>query len=78
MSNTIEGLDTNHTSNDTKPTLSIEGFEVISANCTDTSTARALAEQRMCEIEKPLAEHKAERTVLNRHKHVLKKWLRQT
>ena len=74
----IEEQEGNRADNDTKPTLSIKGFEVITGNCTDKSTARVLAEERVCEIEKRLADIKAERRVLNRHKHVLERWLGQT
>ena len=78
MTTTKEQQDTNWADNDTKPTLSIKGFDVIAANYTDRSTARRLAEQRIYDIEERLADIKAERKVLNRHKHVLKKWLSQT
>jgi hypothetical protein len=78
MTTMEEQQNTNWADNDSKPSLSIRGFDVIATNCKDRSTARALAELRMCEIEKRLADIKAERTVLNRHKHVLQRWLGQT
>jgi len=63
------------TNADTNPRISIKGYEVFVENCTDAVEARALVEQRLSDIEKWLAEMKAEKTVFNRHKHILSRWL---
>ena len=63
------------TNTDTNPRISIKGYEVIVENCTDAAEARALVEQRMSEIDKWLSEIKAEKTLFNRQKHVLNRWL---
>jgi len=63
------------TNTDTNPKISIQGYEVIVENCTDAAEARALVEQRIRDIQKWLAEMKAEKTLFNRHKHVLSRWL---
>jgi hypothetical protein len=40
----------------------------------DGPTSRAVAEERIRAIDKRVAEIKAERTALNRQKHILAKW----
>ena len=60
---------------DTKPRISIKGYDVIVEHCTDPAEARALVEQRISDIQKWLAEMKTEKTVFNRHKHILSRWL---
>jgi len=78
MTTMEEQADISWTDTKLKPILLIKGFEVTTANCADRATARALAERRIWEIKRRLVELKAERTVLNRHKHVLERWLKQT
>jgi len=63
------------THTDTNPRILIKGYEVIVENCTDAAEARALVEQRICDIQKRLSEMKAEKTLFNRHKHILGRWL---
>ena len=63
------------TQTDTKPRISIKGYEVIVENCTDAAEARTLVEQRISDIQKWLAEMKAEKTLFNRQKHILGRWL---
>jgi len=58
-----------------KPKISISGYKVVATNC-DGDAARDLAEQRFREIEKRVADIKAERTALNRERHVLARWLK--
>lgn len=65
----------NITNNDTTPMLAINGYEIVAVNCTDSTHAVTLAEQKIFEIEKRLAAIKAERTLLNRHHHILTRWL---
>ena len=55
--------------------ITIEGFEV-KTNGLDSATARDKAEQRLREIDKRLVELKAERTSLNRTKHILTRFLK--
>jgi hypothetical protein len=66
-----------NTNNDTNPRLKIAAYEVIAVNCQDSATAHALAGQRLQDIEQRLAEIKKEKTVLNRDKHCLTRWLRK-
>ena len=66
-----------NTDKDANPRLKIVGYEVIVVNCQDSATARALAGQRLQEIEQRLAQIKKEKTALNRDKHCLTRWLRK-
>ena len=63
------------TNSNINPRILIKGYEVIVENCTDSAEARALVEQRIRVIQKCLAEMKAEKTLFNRHKHILSRWL---
>jgi len=65
----------NTTDKDTTPMLSIEGYKVTVVNCPDSATARALAAQRIREIENRIMGIKSERTMLNRQRHALTQWL---
>ena len=66
-----------NTDKDATPRLKIADYEVIAVNCQDSATARALAGQRLQEIEQRLTEIKKEKTALNRDKHCLTRWLRK-
>ena len=60
---------------DTEPKIKIDGCKVAAVNCQDGATARELAAERIRAIDKRVAEIKAERTALNRQKHMLSRWL---
>jgi hypothetical protein len=59
-----------------KPKIEIQGYEVVATNCPDGDAALDLAEQRLLEIEKRVADVDAERTALNREKYILARWLK--
>lgn len=65
----------NNTDKDTEPKIVINGNKVIAVNCPDGASARELGAERIREIDKRVAEIKAERTALNRQKHMLLRWL---
>jgi hypothetical protein len=75
--NTAKEEHTMDADNNANPRLKIAGYAVIAVNCQDSATARALAEQRLRDIEQRLAEIKKEKTALNRDKHCLTRWLRK-
>jgi hypothetical protein len=58
-----------------KPKIEIKGYEVAT-NC-DGDVARELASERLREISERVAAIAAERTALNREKHVLARWLQR-
>jgi hypothetical protein len=71
-------MQNNNTTTETasgEPALKIVAYTVKALNCPDTATARALAEQRIREIELRIARLKSEKTELNRDKHCLSRWL---
>ncbi|HZS18154.1 MAG TPA: hypothetical protein VFA51_09520 [Candidatus Udaeobacter sp.] len=63
------------TNKDTQPRILLQGYEVIIENCDDAEQARALVQQRIGQIEQVLTDMKAEKTLFNRQKHILTKWL---
>jgi hypothetical protein len=60
---------------DTEPKIVIDGYKVTAVDCQSGASARNLAAERIRQIEKRVAEIKAERTALNRQKHILAKFL---
>jgi hypothetical protein len=60
---------------DTEPKIVIDGYKVTAVNCQDGALSRELVAERIRAIDKRVAETKAERTALNRQKHILTKWL---
>jgi hypothetical protein len=58
-----------------EPKIVINGWGVTAVSCHDKATAIALAEKKIREIEARVKEIKTERTELNRHKHILLRWL---
>ena len=71
-------MNVNTKDKDTESKIIIDGYKVVATNCQDGETPRDLAEERIREIENRVAEIKAERTSLNRQKHVLTRWLNET
>ena len=66
-------MNTENKDTDAEPRITINGYKVTAVNCQSDASARELAEERIREIDKRIAEIKAERTALNRQKHLLVK-----